>query len=77
VVWEDGEVLTLTFSSGQLVSEQKNQAVTDRLLGAFETAKFKPGIYTIRAVLKSPPENDHIAQCQVLLTPAIFDSWKK
>jgi len=64
-------------SSGRLVSEQKNQSATDRLLGSFETAKLKPGIYIIKATLNSESGIGQTAQSQILLTPAIFDSWKK
>lgn len=68
-----GQVKVQLLSPDRLITEQTGKVETGSLHGTFETGKFEPGIYSLRATIDSPPQALPTAQRQIILAPDPFE----
>lgn len=68
-----GQVKVQLLSPDRLITEPTGKVETSSLHGTFETGKFEPGIYSLRATIDSPPQALLTAQRQLILAPDPFE----
>ena len=69
-----GTVAITLLAGERRIAEQTRPTTTGTLRGTFETAGFKPGVYTMRAQTSgTPPQAPPTARRQVVVAPDPFD----
>ncbi len=68
-----GPLQVSLFSGKRTVTEQTPNSPAQTTHGTFDTAKLKPGVYTLEARLATTAQALHTNRCQVILTPSPFD----